>query len=511
MVKIPEQVNVASWCIDRVARTHGHRVAVAGEPAPVRYEELRCLTNRVGNALKAMGCAPGARVLIALPDSVEFIASFFGIVKIGAVAVPVNVLGTSTDFAHYLENSGACIAFVHTLAMERFAAAVSENVEIVVVGDEASNANARSWEHLLSGADTELEPYPSSAHDPAFILYTSGSTGLAKGVVHAHQSMIAISRSFADGVLEIGPEDRTLSVSKLFFAYGLGNGMYFPLAAGASTVLNPQRATLNNIADLIARYRPTLFFAVPAFYRTLLQELPHGLQVDFSSVRLALSAGEPLPKEIFDAFYARFNLTILDGLGSTEMLQTFICNRPQQLCAGSCGIEVPDYEVRLMDDEGAPVADGEVGTLWVKGASAFIEYWNNPELTARTKKDEWIITRDKLIRDADGYLHFCGRTDDMLKVSGKWVSPIAVESALAKYPGIERVVALPKEDALGRRRLVAYVVLTDGSATRLREVSRYLRGHLPEHMAAECVRVGSIPLTPNGKPDRAALLSMASQ
>jgi benzoate-CoA ligase family protein len=521
-MEIPSRLNVASWCLDRVADLHPDRLAVAGDPAPATYGELRVLANRVGNALRTMGCARGDRVLVALPDSIEFVAAFFGIIKIGAIAVPVNPMARGIDLAYYLDHSGARIAFVHAPAWPRVAAVkTNDPVRMIVVGaHEAPNAPPfddtqfdDTWERVVSGAETTLDALPTAASDPALLLYTSGSTGLAKGALHEHKNMFVMSRSMGEGVLGIGPEDRTLSVSKLFFAYGLGNAMYFPLAAGASTVLNPDRPTLEKIAGLLARYRPTLFFAVPGVYRTLLKELDNGARFDFSSVRLALSAGEALPADVFDGFRERFGLELLDGLGSTEMLQTFICNRPARARARTCGVEVPNFDVRLMDESvmpAVPVAPGEIGTLWVKGASAFREYWKNPELTARTKVGEWVVTGDKLSRDQDGGLRFCGRIDDMLKVSGVWVSPVAVEAALMQHPDVERAVVLTREDSFGRRRLVTYVIMKHGREASVAHVRRHLRDHLPEHMAAECVRLAEIPVMANGKTDRRALLALSA-
>ncbi len=507
-MEIPSELNIAQWCLDRVADEHPARIAVAGEPAPVRYDELRTLTNRVGNALRTMGCAPRDRVLVALPDSVEFIAAFFGIVKIGAVAVPINPLARRADFAQYANHSGARIAFVHISALPRFAAAtMPDGMDIIVVGGGDPTVQ-RTWTELTMEAATALDPCHTGAHDPAFLLYTSGTTGRPKAAVHEHKNMMVTYRGLAEGVLGIRPDDRTLSVSKLFFAYGLGNAMSFPLSAGASTVLYPERPTLDGIARLLVRYRPTLFFSVPGFYRTILRELGNGPRFDFSSVRLALSAGEALPADVFSAFRERFGLEILDGLGSTEMLQTFLCNRPNQARAGTCGVEVPHYQIRLTDAAGAPVQDGDIGTLRVRGASSFSGYWRDPELTARTKVGGWVVTGDQLYRDPDGYLHFCGRADDMLKMSGMWVSPVAAEAALRQHSGVDRAVVLTKEDASGRRRLVAYVVVKREWQTRLRDIRRHLREHLPVDTPAECISVADIPLTATGKTDRATLLAM---
>ncbi len=306
-----------------------------------------------------------------------------------------------------------------------------------VAGDKSSGpSGCLSWKKWLPASAEHKATRNTLATDTAFFLYTSGSGGTPKAAVHQHKDMLVTSQSFAHGILGITAEDRTYSVSKLFFAYGLGNGMYFPFSAGAGTVLDPERPKPERTAALLVKYRPTIFFAVPTFYSALLREAERGLPIDFSSVRLAVSAGERLPPEILEKFKARFGLEILDAIGSTEMLHMFLSPEPGRGRPGSCGFPVPGYEAKIVDDEGAAVPQGEMGNLWVKGASAFSEYWNIPELTKRTKIGEWVVTGDKFFVDADGYYHYCGRADDMMKVSGMWVAPSEVENALLGHPSI---------------------------------------------------------------------------
>ena len=275
--------------------------------------------------------------------------------------------------------------------------------------------------------------------------------------------MLVATRSYAEGVLEIRADDRFFSVSKLFFAYGLGNGMYFPLSVGASTVLNPEKTRIERVAELVARHRPTIFFGVPTFYAALLQEFDRGLAVDLSSVRLAVSAGEPLPGEVFEQFRERFGIEILDGIGSTEMLHIFISNRPGGARAGTCGTPVPNYEVRIADDVGKVCAAGEIGNLFARGESAFAEYWQKPEYTAGVKAgDGWVATGDKFFCDADGYYHYSGRSDDMMKVSGMWVSPIEVENALLGDDRVAEAAVVGVADGAGLVKPVAYIVLAAG-------------------------------------------------
>ncbi|HEX2710802.1 MAG TPA: benzoate-CoA ligase family protein, partial [Candidatus Acidoferrales bacterium] len=330
---------------------------------------------------------------------------------------------------------------------------------------------------------------------------------------HQHKNMFVTSRSYAHGVLGLRPDDRTFSVSKLFFAYGLGNGMYFPLSVGASTVLNPDRPKPAGVAELVARHRPTVFFAVPTFYAALLRQVDQGLRADFSSLRLAISAGERLPPEIFSQFHKRFGLEILDGIGSTEMLQMFLSNRPGEARMGSCGVEVPNYEARIVGERGQSVETGNIGDLWVKGPSAFAGYWNKPELTARTKVDNWVLTGDKFFRDADGYYHYCGRSDDMLKVSGMWVSPMEVENLLLGHSQVAEAAVVGLPDAIGLVRPVAFVVLRAGNEAGLqaeRDIQEFVRTQIASYKCPQEIRfLKELPKTATGKIQRFRLRESA--
>jgi benzoate-CoA ligase len=469
--EIPSRFNIAEWFLDRPAEAHPERIAILGEPRAVCYGELRELANRVGNALLAGGCARGDRVLIVLRDSAEFMAAFFGAAKIGAIPVPVNSFARTGDYSFYVSDCGASIAIVDEGALGEFApAGRASNVKVVVVGDGNSGpylagerAEWLEWTEWIASASAKLLACATAADDAAFLLYTSGSGGRPKGAVHQQKDMLVATRSYAEGVLGIRGDDRLFSVSKLFFAYGLGNGMYFALSAGASVVLNPEKTRVERVAELVVKHRPTIFFGVPTFYAALLQESNRGVAVDLSSVRLAVSAGEPLPGEVFAQFRERFGIEILDGIGSTEMLHIFISNRPGSARAGSCGAPVPNYEVRIADDSGRPCRADEIGNLFVRGESTFAEYWQKPEYASRVKAtDGWVATGDKFLCDADGYYHYSGRSDDMMKVSGMWVSPIEVENALLGDQRIAEAAVVGVEDGAGLVKPVAYIVLVAG-------------------------------------------------
>jgi len=510
--ELPEHFNLASHFLDASAALHPERIAIVGEPREVTYGELAALANRVGNALRAQGVSRGDRVLIVLPDSAEFIAAFFGVAKIGAVSVPANPFARSSDYIHCFENSDPSAAIVYSESLAEFlpASSVRPQIPIVVVGEreiDLHGVSCAKWSEWIAAASGQLAAADTSPGDPAFMLYTSGSGGTPKAAVHRHADSLVASRNYAQYVLGLRADDLTFSVSKLFFAYGLGNGMYFPLSAGARMMLNPERTSVPHVIDLVARHRPTIFFAVPTFYAAVLREAErseHG--VDFSSVRKCVSAGETLPAEIFNAWKRRFGIEILDGIGSTEMLHIFISSVPGKCKPGSCGFPVPGYEVKIVDDAGEPMRDGEIGNLWVRGASAFSEYWRIPELTARTKRGDWVVTGDKFFCDSEGYYHYCGRADDMLKVAGMWVSPMEVENALLGHPNIAEAAVVGATDERGLSYSVAHVVLrgnVQGSEKLATEICEHVKARLVSYKVPREVRFCTeLPKTVTGKIQR---------
>src|ERR1700691_86565 len=454
--------NIADEFVSRPAREHPEKLAILGTGRARTYAELQVLLERVARALRDANCRPGERVLIALPDSAELIAAFLGAAKIGAIAVPVNPMARAADYRHWLENCGARIAIVHAPILGEFCdGAASDQALDLLVTYESTPGTAKpervarrieEWDEWLPSHAGAVATHPTAAIDPAFFLYTSGSGGTPKAVVHRHVDMAVAARNYAQGVLGLRADDRLFSVSKLFFAYGLGNGMDFPL-------------------------------------------------------RLAVSAGESLRAEIFEQFRQRFGVEILDGIGSSEMLHIFLSSRPGEARAGSCGREVPGYEARILHDAGEPAPVDEAGNLWVKGESAFAEYWRIPELTARTKRDGWVNTGDKFSRDAEGYFYYRGRADDMMKVSGMWVSPGEGENVLLGHAAIAECAVVGHADAVGLVRPVAYIVLRQ-SATNTAggldsEIYGWLRTRLPGFKCPQEYRfVKELPRTATGKVQR---------
>ena len=516
-----EYFNVAAYFLESPAALHPERLAIVGEPREVTYGELSALANRAGNALRSNGVSRGDRVLIVLPDSAEFVAAFFGAAKIGAVAVPVNPFARSFDYIHYFENSEPRAAIIHANALAEFlpASSVRPQIPIVIVGEEKMDSNGVSfakWSAWTAAASEQLAAANTSPHDPAFMLYTSGSGGTPKAAVHHHADMLVSSHNYARTVLGLHADDLTFSVSKLFFAYGLGNGMYFPLSVGARTILNPEKTKVERVIEIVARDRPTLFFAVPTLYAAILREADGaGSAIDFSSVRKCVSAGETLPAEIFNAWKRQFGIEILDGIGSTEMLHIFISSVPGKCRPGSCGFPVPGYEVKIVDDKEELVRDGEIGNLWVRGASAFAEYWRIPELTARTKREDWVATGDKFFCDSHGYYNYCGRADDMLKVAGMWVSPAEVENSLLGHRDVAEAAVVGATDERGLAYSVAHVVLrgnVHGSEELAAEICEHVKARLVSYKVPREVRFcRELPKTVTGKIQRFKLRGNARE
>ncbi|TMB32328.1 MAG: benzoate-CoA ligase family protein [Deltaproteobacteria bacterium] len=504
--------NVAVPFIDRhVAEGRGAKVAIRFRGGEVTYATLAENVNRCGNALLRLGLRRGQRLLMVVKDCPEFFYLFWGAIKAGIVPVPLNVILRAADYRIILEDSG-CSGLVYSpefaTEVEGALASARPEVALPVEGGE------RSLRALLAAAPAQLDAVPADASAPCFWLYTSGSTGRPKGTVHRHRDMVVTSELFGRGVLSVSEDEVIFSAAKLFFAYGLGNAMTFPLWAGATSVLLDARPTAQNTLETIERVRPTLYFGVPTLYASQLQVLETA-RPDLSSLRLCVSAGEPLPAEIFRRWKARTGLTVLDGLGSTEALNTFLSNRPDDVRPGTSGRPVPGYEVRIVAPGGGEAAVGEQGRLHVKGASTAVEYWNNPEKTAQTMLGDWLDTGDTYFRDEDGYYHHCGRSDDMIKVGGMWCSPIEIESRLVAHPSVLEAAVAGIPDASGLIKPEAWVILRDGVAP-----SEVLAAELMEHCKSQLApykfprRVhftGELPKTATGKIQRYRLRSNAGQ
>ncbi|GAA5534137.1 benzoate-CoA ligase family protein [Deinococcus aluminii] len=483
----------------------GAKVAVQCEDRSLTYAELADLASRFGNALLGLGLKPGDRVLMLMHDGPAFPATFFGALRAGLVPIPVNTILPPDNYAYFLNDSGARAAVV-SASLHPVLASVCANcpgLEYVLVIDGILPEGTHSLEALAAAAPATLDPAPTGPGDTAFWLYSSGSTGFPKGVVHTHKDIRCTTRNYAEGVLGIQEGDVCFTASKTFHAYGLGNGLTFPFSVGASTVYLPGRPTPAAVYAAIERFRPTLFFASPTLYTMMLADPePH----DLSSVRLCASAAEALPPEIYRRWKDRFGVDILDGIGSTEMLHIFLSNRPGMIRPGSSGLPVPGYEARIEDFDGREVPRGESGNLLIRGGSAAREYWNQPEKTAKTMRGEWMFTGDRYHQDEDGFFWYEGRSDDMFKVSGQWVSPIEVENTLLEHPAVLECAVVIGTDGDGLQRTQAFVTLQEGYAA-CEELSQALQSHVKGRLAPykyprKIHFVDELPKTSTGKIQR---------
>lgn len=517
MTEIPDRFNAAAYFVDRnVELGRGASTAIECGDERLTYADVLAAVDRFGNALRALGVGVEQRVVLVLPDRPEFIAAFFGTIKIGAVAVPVNTTLKAPDYRYVLEDSRAkavVIASSLWFALEPALSGLRHLAHVVVVDDAGAGLpSARplpvvGWKDVCAAAEATLQPEPTVKDDAAFWLYSSGTTGAPKGVVHLQRDMKASADTFAATVLRIEALDRTFSVSKLYFAYGLGNGCYFPFSVGATSLLYPARFAPEAVLEFAARAKPTLFFAVPTAYAAMLDVPDAPRRFPLPSVRLCVSAGEALPAQIYRRWREAFGVDIVDGIGSTEACHMFVSNRPGDIRPGSTGKVVAGYEVRIVDSDGESVAgSGEIGRLHVKGESIAAGYWNNRDKTKTTFLGEWLDTGDSYARDEDGYYWYAGRSDDMLKVSGMWVSPAEVEASLVEHEAVLEAALVGENDGNGLTQPIAYVVLRRGHAPS-HELAAALREFARARLAGfkcpkECRFVDELPKTATGKIQR---------
>ena len=516
---VPRLFNAATYFVDQhVHQGRGDRVAIECGAERLTYDEVYANVNRFGSALRdRLDVRPEERVLLMLLDTPAFAYAFFGTMKIGAVAVPTNTLLKPADYRYLLNDSRASVLVVSDALLPLLEAIPRSERgrlrHVIVAGTHAPEGCLLLGE-LLAGGKEHLDPESTTRDDAAFWLYSSGSTGAPKACVHLHHDMVICAELFGKGVLGITASDRTFSVAKLFFAYGLGNALYFPFAVGATTILHSGPPTAADVFDVIERHRPTLFYSVPTGYGML---LAHTREPDFdlSSVRLAVSAGEALPPALFSRFKERFGIEVLDGIGSTEALHMFIANRPDAVRPGSSGRVVPGYEARILDEHGADVEDDEIGNLWIAGDSVCASYWNQHDRSLQTFQGTWLRTGDKYRRDAEGWYWYAGRSDDMLKVGGQWVSPVEVENTLLSHPDVQECAVIGNEDRDGLVKPVAFVVLCAGVSEgpeRASDLNTFVRSRLAEFKRPrQIVFTRELPKTATGKIQRFKLRELARQ
>jgi benzoate-CoA ligase len=517
-VSLPERFNIADYLVDRHVREgRGGRTAILCGDESITYSQVAERSNRLANGLRSLGLRREERLMLLMLDTPAFVYGFFGAQKIGAVPIPTNTLLKSQDYQYMLNDSRARVVIASEALLPQLAAIPRRELPYLehVIVDGAPTGEMRALEQLLE-APAALEVENTTKDDAAFWLYSSGTTGFPKGAVHLHHDVVFTVACYAQGVLGMTAADRTFSVAKLFFAYGLGNALTFPFAVGATTILWPGPPTPPNVYAQIERFKPTLFFSVPTNYGQLLAHKRDGADVDLSTVRQAVSAGEALPKALYERFKDRFGVEILDGIGSTEILHIFISNRSGRVRPGSAGELVAGYEARIVDDAGADVADGTVGNLLIKGDSTCANYWNKHEKTKDTIDGHWIRTGDKFSRDADGYYWYAGRADDMLKVGGIWVSPVEIENTLVEHAAVQEAGVIGRRDADDLEKPMAYVVLAAGHAPSpelARELQDFVRSKIAEYKRPRWIEfVEALPKTATGKTQRFKLrASVASE
>jgi benzoate-CoA ligase family protein len=501
---IPDRYNLVDHFVDRhIREQRGHKTAIVCGDRQFTYAEIAAQVNRVGNGLRHLGLQQEQRVLLLLPDTPEFAAAYFGTMKIGAVAIPTNTALRAEDYAYFLGESQAGITVVHSSLLAEFAQALAGQrcSKYVIVCGEPLDGYLH-WDEFLKDASPELDAAPTNRNDAAFWLWTSGSTGRPKAAVHRHQDWVHCCESYGRGVLAIQEEDVAFSSSKLFHAYGLGNALMFPFHVGATTILYPGKPQPKAILEFAQTHRPTLFFSVPTLYASMLQEAERAAY-DLASVRLAASAAEPLPAEIFRRWKERFGVEILDGIGSTEVLHIYLSARAGQVRPGSTGQAVPGYELAVVDHAGQPVAPGAIGDLMVAGPSTAPCYWNRHSLTQDRMRGRWFVTGDKYKVDEAGYYWYAGRSDDLFRVSGQWVSPIEVEGALVEHACVLEAAVIAFEEETGLHTPQAFVVLREGYAAGselVKELQEFVKHRITPYKYPRRIEfLDELPKTAAGK------------
>jgi benzoate-CoA ligase family protein len=502
--------NLTTYFLDRnLDEGRGERVALHCGQVAMSYAELCELANRAGHVLHDLGVRKGDRVLLALSDSPEFIACWFGALKLGAVVAEAYTFLPAKDYRYYAEYTQARVSVVDatTLAPVREAlAGLADPARLLVVGEAELGPGETSFAAAAADAPGELEPASTTRDDLALWKFTTGSTGSPKAAVHRAYDPVISFESYAKGVLGYDETDRVLPVPKLFFGYARDMTALFTFGVGAAGIVFPERTTPERTFALVERLRPTILVNVPTMMAQMLAH-PDAEHADLSSLRCVVSSGEALPVEVHRRFVQRFGVEVLEGIGSSELYHIYISNRPGRVRVGSAGQLVPGYEARILDQEGAELPDGTPGELLVRGASAALRYEGDEERSARTFADGWVRTGDLFERDADGYLWYRGRADDLLKVGGIWVAPLEIESCLLAHPDVAECAVVGYEEG-GLVLPRAYVVPATGREPDelVRELIEHVRSELSPHKAPRDVRfLDALPKTTNGKVDRKAL------
>jgi benzoate-CoA ligase family protein len=498
----PSQLNLASHFVDsRIQEGAGRRIAIRESKATRTYREVAAGSTRLAHVFDAHDIRPEERVIIALPDGAAFVETLFAILRCGAVVVMVNPdspVDLITYFCEYTRATAIVLDRAHHDSFEAATRDLGRRPRLLLI-------DGPELVRQIDQAPGHYDTFPSHIDDPAIWLFSGGTTGRPKAVVQSNRSFVNTTECYGKGILGLTSDDITLSVPKLFFGYALGSNVLFPFAVGASCVLFAERSTPDTLFDLIARHRPTVLINVPTMVQQMVSHADAASQ-DVSSLRLATSAGEALPPELYERWKAVFGVELLDGLGTAEMWHIFISNRPGDVVPGTLGRVVDGFVVKLCDAEGREVPDGEVGALWVKGDSRAIAYWQRMHDTMHAFRGEWYVSGDMLRKNADGTFVYCGRADDMLKVSGKWLAPGELENCLLQHPLVREVAVVGVKNADGLVKPCAFVVTDSPSADVAAALQSFAKSRLePYKYPREVVFVQSLPRTHLGKVDRHAL------
>jgi benzoate-CoA ligase len=514
LIDVPRDYNAAHDLIERNLRAgRAEKIAYVDDTGSYTFGELAERVNRCANALLELGLQHEQRILLCLHDTIDFPTAFLGSIKAGLIPVAVNTLLKSTDYQYILRDSRARALIVSAALLPEFEP-LFDTLPFLkhIIVSQGKRAEYHSFAALLAHSRDRCEPAATCADDACFWLYSSGSTGAPKGTIHVQASMIQTAELYARPILGIHADDVIFSAPKLFFAYGLGNSLSFPLAVGATTVLMAERPTPDSVVARLRRHSPTIFCGVPTLYASMLSStLPTR---DELRLRTCVSAGEALPRDLGERWRRHFGVDIIDGLGSTEMLHIFLSNRPDDVCYGTTGSAVPGYQLRLLDEHGGPVAAGQIGELHVAGPTAALGYWNNREKSRHTFQGAWVRSGDQYyVNDTGRYVH-AGRSDDMLKVSGLFVSPVEVESALIAHPAVLEAAVIGRTDDGGLTKPFAYIVLKSNvePCTQLaEELKRYVKPRLAAYKCPRWIEfLPDLPKTATGKIQRFRLREQIS-
>jgi benzoate-CoA ligase family protein len=509
-LQVPPRFNLAGAMLARrLDAGDGQKIAVEYEGRAWSYADIADLSRRAASVFRELKIGREQRVLIALPDSPEFIAAFLGAMLAGAVAVPSSTFLGSSDYDYFLRATSAHVVVTTPELLEKMHPSAAQVEAVLLVGRDRGQEDhgpVRSWQRLIDAASPIDMPADTHKDEPAFWLWTSGSTGEPKAVVHLHQDAPWCCRGVAEDVLGMTAADRVYSAAKLFHAYGLNNALLFPFWVGATTILHPGRSLQESVFGVIDAKQPTIFFGVPTLFALLLQVQDAERRFNLSSVRFCVSAGEPLPAEIYHRWLARFGVEILDGIGSTELLNMYICSRPGQVRPGSSGQVVPGYAVRIVDEHGRDVPAGVIGDLLVSGPSCAIMYWNQRDQTKARMRGEWFVSGDKYTVDEEGYYWYAGRSDDMFKASGEWISPTEVESLLMQHEAVVECAVVGWEEGTGVIKPKAFVVLTaaaTGGPEMVRALQDFVRARAAHYKCPRTIEfIAELPKTATGKIQR---------